>query len=210
MFVTLFKGIAIGALVSAPMGPIGVLVIQRTLNKGRWHGFCSGVGAMVSDILYAALAGMGLSIVMEFIARHEILLQFAGSFLLIIFGVMTFRSNPIKAMRASRNGTTNYWQDFASALALTLSNPFIIFLYIGLFARLNFFDTETSLNEVAVGMAGVALGALLWWSIITTLFGRLRKKFNLRRLFMMNRIVGATIITIALFGLIALGVNLLA
>jgi len=207
MLLTFMKGILIGALVSAPMGPIGVLVIQRTLNKGRWHGFCSGIGAMASDIIYAIVAGMGVSFIMEFIAKHESMLQFAGSVLLFGFGLFTLRSNPINAMRASRNGTATYWQDFVTALFITLSNPFIIFLFIGLYTRLSFFHSTIPLDEIAVGIAGIAVGAIVWWSFITTLFGQLRKKFTLRRLFIMNRIVGSVIAAIALFGVITVLIN---
>ncbi|MGL5228777.1 MAG: LysE family translocator [Bacteroidales bacterium] len=202
MILTLVKGILIGILVSAPMGPIGVLVIQRTLNKGRWHGYCSGLGAMVSDIVYAIITGMGLHFVTDFIEKNQLTLQIIGSAVLLAFGYIIYRSNPIKSIRSARNGVSTYWQDFVTAFFITFSNPLIIFLFIGLFARMNFFHADIEPPEISFGIFGVALGALLWWTFITTIFGKLRKKFNLRTLFIINRIVGITIMVLAIFGLI--------
>ena len=92
----MFKGMLIGLLASAPMGPVGILCVQRTLNKGRWYGFITGVGAAVSDIIYAAVAGFGMSFVMDLLndQQTKFYLQIVGSVLLLIFGVYTYRSNP--------------------------------------------------------------------------------------------------------------------
>ena len=100
----MFKGMLIGLLASAPMGPVGILCVQRTLNKGRWYGFITGVGAAVSDIIYAAVAGFGMSFVMDLLndQQTKFYLQIVGSVLLLIFGVYTYRSNPTKNMRHSR------------------------------------------------------------------------------------------------------------
>ncbi len=96
----MFKGILIGILASAPMGPVGVLCIQRTLNKGRWYGFVTGIGASVSDIIYALITGLGMSFVMEFIERGRNLfyLHISGSIMLLAFGLYCFNSNPTKKM----------------------------------------------------------------------------------------------------------------
>ena len=99
MLYTIIRGFAIGVLVSAPMGPIGVLCIQRTLNKGRWSGFVTGVGAAVSDLCYALLTGLGMSIVIDFIEANQNLLQILGSFVLVGFGIFLYRQNPAKSIR---------------------------------------------------------------------------------------------------------------
>lgn len=202
MILTLVKGILIGILVSAPMGPIGVLVIQRTLNKGRWHGFFSGLGAMVSDIAYAVVTGLGLHFVTDFIEKNQVGLQLLGSAVLLIFGYFIYKSNPIKSVRGSKSSGSTFWQDFVTAFFITFSNPLIIFLFIGLFARMNFFHTDIMPTEILIGIFGVALGALTWWMIITTIFGKLRNKFNLRTLFLINRIVGGAIMVISVFGIL--------
>ncbi|MGL5318049.1 MAG: LysE family translocator [Bacteroidales bacterium] len=202
MILTLVKGILIGILVSAPMGPIGVLVIQRTLNKGRWHGFFSGLGAMVSDIVYAMVTGLGLHFVTDFIEKNQASLQLGGSAVLLVFGYFIYKSNPVKSVRGTKNSGSTFWQDFATAFIITFSNPLIIFLFIGLFARMNFFHTDILPSEVLIGIFGVALGALVWWMVITSIFGKLRNRFNLRTLFLINRIVGGAIIILSFFGIL--------
>ena len=92
----ILKGLAIGVIISAPMGPIGILCIQRTLNKGRWAGFYTGVGAAISDLIYCLLTAFGLSFVEEFIERHQDIIQLLGSLVLIGFGLYLFKKNPSK------------------------------------------------------------------------------------------------------------------
>lgn len=98
-----FHGILIGIMASAPMGPVGVLCIQRTLNKGRWYGFVTGIGACVSDFIYALFTGVGMSFVMDFVSneRTRFLLQISGSIVLLIFGIYCYRSNPTKNIHKS-------------------------------------------------------------------------------------------------------------
>lgn len=93
------KGIVIGVLVSAPMGPIGMLCIQRTLNKGRWHGFVTGLGAALSDVIYAALTCLGMGVVVNFVEANQAPLQLIGSIVLGIFGYYIFQSNPVRNLK---------------------------------------------------------------------------------------------------------------
>ena len=104
----LLKGLIIGIVVSAPLGPVGVLCIQRTLNKGRWFGFVTGVGAALSDICYALITGYGMSFMDELILKHHIFLQVVGSIMLLAFGIYTFRSNPVKSLRPSSGTRGTY------------------------------------------------------------------------------------------------------
>lgn len=148
---TIIRGLGIGILVSAPMGPIGVLCIQRTLNKGRWSGFVTGLGASVSDLGYAVLTGLGMSIVIDFIEANEYLIQILGSFVLAGFGAYLYRQNPAKNIKKQNGNKNTFTQDFVTAFFLTLSNPLILFLFIGLFARLNFFVPESTLYHYILG-----------------------------------------------------------
>ncbi len=93
----LIKGFAIGVIVSAPLGPVGVLCIQRTLNKGRWYGFVTGLGASLSDIAYALLTGYGMSFIFDYIDKNIFYLQLLGSIMLLLLEFIHFvaiRSNP--------------------------------------------------------------------------------------------------------------------
>ena len=136
-----FHGILIGIMASAPMGPVGVLCIQRTLNKGRWYGFVTGIGACVSDFIYALFTGVGMSFVMDFVSneRTRFLLQISGSIVLLFFGIYCYRSNPTKNIHKSakpQKGTLMH--NGITAFLVTLSNPLIIFLFIFLFAQFAF------------------------------------------------------------------------
>ena len=123
----LWKGFIIGVIVSAPLGPGGVLCIQRTLNKGRWYGFVTGIGASLSDIAYALLTGYGMSFVFDYVNKNIFYLQLFGSILLLIFGIYTFRSNPVQSIRPVSTSKGSYFHNFITAFAVTLSNPLIIF-----------------------------------------------------------------------------------
>jgi Putative threonine efflux protein len=203
MIEILYKGIIIGILVSAPMGPVGLLCVQRTLNKGPWHGFFSGIGAALSDVFYAGITCIGLGIVMNFIVKNQEMLQIIGGILLSIYGIYIFQSNPSKNLqRPKESSITSYSQDTVSAFFLTLSNPFILFLYIALFARFNFFSADEKLFSVLFGLLSILIGALGWWAIITFLVGKLRKVINLRGLWILNKIVGAVIIILSIIGII--------
>ena len=125
------KGLLIGIVASAPMGPVGVLCIQRTLNKGRWYGFITGLGAAVSDILYALITGFGMSFVVDFIENVETMfyLKLIGSVMLFCFGIYTFKSNPAESMRPTSKNKGTLLHNFITAFLVTLSNPLIIFLF---------------------------------------------------------------------------------
>lgn len=196
----LYKGLIIGVLVSAPMGPIGILCIQRTLNKGRWHGFITGLGAALSDIIYAVLTSLGMGMVINFIEAHEAPLQFGGSIVLALFGYYIYKSNPSKSLQKQKEGKISYTQDFVTAFLLTFSNVFIILLYIGLFARFGFVLPEHSFFLMAGGIACIGAGAILWWFMITYFVAKLKTKFNVRGLWIFNRVIGSILIVVSIFG----------
>ncbi|MGL4851638.1 MAG: LysE family translocator [Phocaeicola sp.] len=198
----LVKGLLIGVVVSAPLGPVGVLCIQRTLNKGRWYGFVTGLGAALSDIGYALITGYGMSFMDEFLATNQVLLQFVGSIMLFVFGITTFRSNPVKAIRPTSSSKGSYLHNFVTALFVTLSNPLIIFLFIGLFARFSFVMPGSPIGFQLVGYLAIALGALLWWFGITYFVNKVRARFNLRGIWVLNRAIGSLVMIMSIVSLI--------
>ena len=198
----ILQGIIIGIVVSAPMGPVGVLCIQRTLNKGRWYGFITGLGATVSDIIYAALTGFGMSVVVDLIDKNIFYLQLFGSILLLGFGVYTFVSNPARSLRPANKNKDSYTRNFITALLVTLSNPLIIFLFITLFARFSFIGVYANPTDIAVGFASIAAGALLWWFGLTYFVHRVSSHFNPRGIWVMNRIIGTIVSVVAIAGVI--------
>ena len=197
------KGLLIGILVSAPMGPVGMLCIQRTLSKGRWHGFVTGLGAMVSDIIYAMLTSLGMGGVVNFVEANQAPLQLAGSLVLSVFGYYIYQSNPVKNLRKQKERKLSFTQDFITAFLLTFSNVLIVLLYIGLFARFGFILPDHSLGMIIGGIICIGIGAISWWLFITYIVSKLRKWFNVRGIWLMNRIVGSTIIILSIIGIIS-------
>ena len=196
----LWKGIVIGIIVSAPLGPVGVLCIQRTLNKGRWYGFVTGIGAAISDIFYALLTGFGMSFVFDYVQQNMYYLQLLGSLMLLGFGIYTFRSNPVNSIRTISANKGTYVHNMVTAFFVTLSNPLIIFLFIGLFARFSF--VSNTIYESFTSYIAIAMGALLWWFFITYSVNKVRKQFNLRAIIRLNRIIGTIVMVVAVLGLV--------
>ena len=202
IFDIIFKGFAIGVIVSAPLGPVGVLCIQRTLNKGRWYGFVRGLGASLSDLLYALLTGYGMSFVFDYINKNIFYLQLLGSIMLLLFGVYTFRSNPVQSIRPASVKKGSYFHNFITAFFVTLSNPLIIFLYIGLFARFAFVQPGVLVFEEITGYVAIVAGAIIWWFTLTYFVNKVRTKFNLRGIWILNKVIGSIVIVVAVAGLV--------
>lgn len=198
----IISGIAIGILVSAPMGPVGVLCIQRTLNKGRKSGFYTGVGAAVSDLIYSLLTGLGMSFVIDFIEANQSILQVLGSIVLIVFGVYLLRKNPASRLKTPTQKKVSYPQDFITGFLFTFSNPLILFLIIGLFARFNFLSPDYKYYHYLTGFTFIFVGALFWWFVITYFVNKVRTHFNVRSMWLVNRIIGAIILIMAAVGFV--------
>ncbi len=198
----LIKGFSIGVIVSAPLGPVGVLCIQRTLNKGRAYGFVTGLGAALSDITYALITGYGMSFVFDFIQANIFYLQIIGSIMLLLFGIYTFRSNPVRSIRPVSTNKGTLVHNFVTAFFITLSNPLIIFLFIGFFARFAFVLPEIPVYEQTLGYISIVCGAVSWWFSITFIISKIRNQFNLRGIWILNRIIGGFVIVMSIVGLI--------
>ncbi|MBQ1584242.1 MAG: LysE family transporter [Muribaculaceae bacterium] len=194
--------VSIGIILSAPMGPIGILCIQRTLNKGRNSGFFTGVGAAASDLFYCLLVGLGISLVTDFIADHVNLLQIIGSIILIVYAVYMIFHNPVSQIKENIDQRDDYMRDTATGFLFTLSNPLIMFLIIPLFARFSFPLPEYRFYHIIIGYASIVLGALLWWSVITFFVDKVRTHFNIRSMWLINRIIGSIILILSLYGLV--------
>ena len=198
------KGVIIGIVASAPMGPVGVLCVQRTLNKGRAYGFVTGTGAALSDILYALLTGYGLSFLYEIINNQTALfwIQIVGAAIMFMFGLHTFRTNPIKNTRNVSRNKSSLLQNGVTGFFITLSNPTIILLFLGLFTPFNFMLPEQSFFMQFVGYLSIFGGAMLWWFFITYVVSKLRVRFDVRGIRVINRIIGAAVMLGSLIGMV--------
>ena len=191
----IFKGMLIGLIASAPMGPVGVLCVQRTLNKGRWYGFITGIGAAVSDMIYAAITGYGMSYVMDVLSNQQtkMYLQIVGSVMLLLFGLYTYRSDPTKKIHNSGNGKGSLWHNGVTAFLVTFSNPLIIFLFLACYAQFAFVMPNHPF-EMFVGFLSIVIGALLWWYGLTWLIDKIRGKFDANGIKIINQFIGSVVV----------------
>ncbi|MDR1717639.1 MAG: LysE family translocator [Dysgonomonas sp.] len=205
MVYIIIKGLFIGFLSSAPMGPVGMLCIQRTLNEGRKNGLITGLGAVVGDMLIALLAiiaALGLGFSTEFIQQHEGPLKVVGSIILIVFGYIVFNKNPSKSLTKLKEKSVSTWTVFISSLILTVSNIATLFLYIALFARFNVIDADKPFGYDLITILFIGIGAFLWWLLVTYFVNKLRSRFNPRGLQIFNRIIGLLLIGLGVAGII--------
>ena len=209
----LLRGLIIGVVVSAPMGPVGIFCIQRTLDKGRWSGFYTGVGAAISDLIYCLLTGFCLSFIEEFISRHRSPIQLLGSLVLVFFGIWLIRKKPEEKNEAivmdTDHGSSSCEGDILKGFALTFSNPLILFLIIGLFAQFNFVIEGIKFYHYMLGFLGIIAGALGWWWLVTYFVDKLRGHFNQRTMKLINVAVGIIILIFAAVGIVSSTATLL-
>lgn len=202
LFYMLWRGVAIGILVSAPMGPVGMLCIQRTLEKGRRAGLFTGIGAALSDLMYCLLTGFGLSFIEEFIERNQNIIQLIGSAVLIAFGIYLFKSNPSRRLKKPARAKASDKKNILTGFLFTVSNPLILFLIIGLFARFNFLMPEMTLPHYLLGFVAILVGAFAWWWLVTAFVDKVRAHFNIRSMWLINRIIGSVIFIFAIVGIV--------
>lgn len=191
----ILKGAIIGIIASAPMGPVGILCVQRALNKGRIYGLITGLGAAMSDIIYALVTGYGLSFIYDFIHNRTALfwLQLFGAVLMFIFGVHTFRSNPTKATHKVSRNKSSLVQNCVTGFFLAFSNPLLVLLFLALFTPMNFMLPEQPLYNQFIGYASIFAGAMLWWLFITYAVSKLRARFDVRGVWIINRVIGVLV-----------------
>lgn len=202
LFQTIIKGLLIGICASAPMGPVGILCIQRTIRKGRVYGLVTGAGAALSDLFYALFTGLGLSVIMTFIENPTTLfwLKLIGSGMLFIFGVWTLRTDTIKIVRPPQNSTSKgtLLQNFITSFLLTFSNPLIIFLFIALFNMLTFVIPSTNyIFGMLAGYVSIVCGAMLWWYGLTYILTKARGSFGVRGIYRLNQTIGWIVVVAA-------------
>jgi threonine/homoserine/homoserine lactone efflux protein len=200
VFELILKGMAIGFLAAAPTGPSGVLVIQRTLNKGRWKGFLTGLGVSISDAFYIMLTMMCLSLVLGYLENPTVatVVKLAGCGLLLVFGITTVRNNPLAASKEVKVKKDSLWQIMVTGFAVAIVNPLVVFFYMGLFAFFSLPVDDFSTGLKMQTYLFVILGDFCWWFTLSSLINRLRNRFDLRGLWMINRILGSILIVAAL------------
>lgn len=197
MFVDLLKGFLVGMCASAPIGPIAILVVQKSLSKGHKAGFVSGLGASVVDTFYASIAIFALAFAQKFIEDHQSLILLVGGAVLIIVGVSMAFSDPFRKMKADGESSVSP-KDFGQAVAMGLSNPMAIFVMFTLFAFFGLADDSPHNWKVAPIILSVSLGSVTYWFSMSWLLSRFRSNFRMRTILWISRITGALIVIIGI------------
>lgn len=199
----LFKGLVIGFSLAAPVGPVGVLCIRRTLAHGSRRGLIVGLSAASADMVYGIVAAFGVTLISDFISNQQHWFRLIGGILLIILGYRTFHAHPEKEKIS--NGGNNHARAYLSIFFLTLTNPMTLFAFAAVFAGVGLDKIVGDHSYASLLVAGVFLGSFLWFSSLTLMTRIFKEKVTTRGLVLINKIAGTLLI---LFGIVALGSGL--
>ncbi len=195
-----FKGLIVGFVIAAPVGPIGVLCARRTLTYGRRAGFFSGMGAATADSFYGFIAAFGLTYISDLLIGHQYWLRLAGGALLCIIGVRTLIAEP-EQQRAVPKSAGRFAGMYTSTFFLTLTNPMTIFSFAAVFAGFGLAGARGSFVSAGTLILGVFLGSGLWWLFLVGVFSLFKRRLEHHELQWVNRVAG---IIIAGSGVLAL------
>jgi threonine/homoserine/homoserine lactone efflux protein len=193
------KGIIIGFSIAAPVGPIGVLTIKRTLAEGRLSGFVTGMGAAMADAVYGFIAGFGLTVISAFLLTQAFWIKLIGGLFLLFLGVKSFLSK--SASNAAKLDSKGLFSNLVSTFFLTLTSPVTILSFVAIFAGLGLGTTKTDYTSSLSLVFGIFLGSALWWLILSSVVGFFQTKITPERLVWINRLSGLILLS---FGLLAL------
>ncbi len=170
----LIQGMIVGVALAAPVGPVGVICIQRALTLGRWSAVTAGLGAAVADAIFGAVAGLGLVLVQAFVETHQMIFTLAGVAILVWLGVGTWRK-PASAARRESLVSAGLAKDFVTTFSLAIVNPATMFAAFGLFAA--FGPVDAGSRPIAAGLlvSGVFLGSAAWWLFLSSVTVALRQ-----------------------------------
>jgi threonine/homoserine/homoserine lactone efflux protein len=193
------RGFLIGISIAAPVGPIGVLCIRRTLSNGKIVGFLSGMGAATADMVYGAIAAFGLTVITNLLVENTFWLRIIGGCFLLYLGIKTFLEKP--ADYAAAANQSGYFGAYISTFFLTITNPMTILSFAAIFAG-TMLAEKTSSPLILV--AGVFFGSATWWLALSFGVSLMRNRLTSNHMAWINRISGAIII---IFGIVALTSN---
>ncbi|MFB3147442.1 MAG: LysE family translocator [Thermodesulfobacteriota bacterium] len=197
-----FKGFLVGIIISAPIGPVGALCIQRTMSNGRLSGILSGIGAAVGDSIFAVIAVFGLTFISGFLNEKEAWFRIAGGIILLYFGLRVYLSKPQDY--SNQDNEVNHFGIFGSALLLTISNPLVILSIIAVFAVLGIVNPTSSYPSTALLILGVFSGAVFLWIITCNILFNYRKRMGQKGVLLVNRITGLFILACSGYAFLSL------
>jgi threonine/homoserine/homoserine lactone efflux protein len=200
----IFKGIIIGLTVSVPLGPAGIVLVNRTIKRGILSGFFSGMGVAAADTILAIVAGLGFTFIITFFEDEKIIISIIAGIILIGAGIKIFVSNPIKEFRKNDPGKKSLLRDFVSVLVLSLSNPLTVFVFVAFFSGINVNHTVKPQMVPFLLVPGIFLGTLGWWVFLSWFVNRFKRKIKLRGIVRVNQVAGLLILLLGVVLLISL------
>ena len=192
------KGLAIGLSISAPIGPVGVLCIRRTLTFGRTFGFATGLGVATADVICGCVTGFGMNSIAGLLIRERPSLDCVGGLLVCFLGVGIFVRPPVTA-NSVEPAQASLFSAYFSALFLTIINPMTLLSIVAIFAGLGV-GVTTDWLETTLFIVGIALGAILWWYLLSWAVRKYCGNITAGWMKIINRVSGLAIL--------ALGVHL--
>lgn len=171
------KGLVLGFSVAAPVGPIGVLCINRTINKNFVSGFVSGLGAATADLVYGLIAGVGLTAISSFLIHQKLWIQVIGLIFLIYTGIKTLLRK-YSTVVIKTTADKGYLLDYLLTFVLTITNPMTILFFIAVFAGLGLANTINGFYSVIQLISGVFIGSTVWWLFLCGLTNTLKTRLN--------------------------------
>ncbi len=199
------RGMALGFSIAAPVGPIGVLCIRRTLARGFLAGLVSGLGAATADAFYGTIAAAGLTVVAVFLVRQQVWLAILGGGFLIYLGIKTYRMHPTEDDSLTEKGSPR--GDYLSTLLLTLSNPMTIFMFAAIFGGMSAQSGAVYRYNAFLLVLGVFFGSALWWLTLSAAVSLMRKKVEKKMMVWINRVAGVLITGFGLFILVKIMID---
>ncbi len=199
----LLKGIVLGLTVSMPLGPIGIILINRTIKRGILSGLFSGLGLATADTLLALLAGLGYTFIISFVREERFLISIIAGLIIIGVGVKVFLSNPVKDFRNKDKANKSLWRDYYSVFVLSISNPYTIFIFVAFFSGIHVSGNMRPDLLPFFLIPGVFIGAIAWWFFLSYFVSRLKKKIRLRVIVRLNKVAGIAIIVIGIIVLLS-------
>ena len=203
--IVFIKGLIIGFIICAPMGPIGLFCIRKTLIDGRFAGFAAVLGASTVDALYCAVAGLGVSFISNFLTNEKALIRLTGGLILIIVGIKFFLSRPTQ--KAPETQGHSIPSSFFSAALLMLTNPLAIVVFSAAFTALGVHGWKWHYSLTAALVVGVFAGSALWAPILITLLSLFRSQFNGSQLILINRVAGVLLFGFGLAVSLSIGMK---
>jgi threonine/homoserine/homoserine lactone efflux protein len=188
----LFKGIIIGLITGMPLGPIGALCMRTTIANGISFGIAAGLGSCVADSIYASIAAMGITVIARFLAKHQKNIRIFGGIILMFFGIHTILSKKENKQEIPNSKTLS--KSFLSTFLLSFANPSTVFSFLLVFTSYGSKNIGHGLVARIFLIIGVFCGSLIWWVILVSLAGKFHKNLNIKKLNVVNRVLGSAIV----------------